>query len=253
MSYLKATALAGLLLLSGMLIEGQSQAATYKCVNAAGETSYAQSPCPEEDTVTIIGSNSTSESSKPQSCQLAEQFALDTATAMRDGSSSASTFNRHGGLSAMSGTAISIANYVYTFEQNYQTTTERIVGLVRTRCQSGSFGPTSCEQFPSDFVNARGGCYQSGERAGQPPPQTAFANEDLSRKQDNTASSNAIPPRALRQQNISATEQRKAQCQKSILQQLRTVEDQARDGLTATQQDSYREQRRGLKNQFDNC
>lgn len=237
-----------ILALTTLFATGQSHSAVYKCLSASGETSYSQSPCPEDAAASSItkikSSRGFSGNSNSNDCRLAQRFAHHTATEMRNGKRSGTAFNSHGGLSAMSGAAVSITNYVYTFEQNYETTAERISGLVKTRCENGSFGATSCSAFPSEFVSSNGGCDLSKVRTGSREPEVGFAHS--------APAASPVDQQGASQEQYAA-EQIKADCKNKILRELAAIDNDARAGLTAAQQDSYRSDRKKLRNRFDNC
>lgn len=230
-----------------LLTSGHSHGAVYKCLSAAGETTYSQSPCPEDaasSQITKIKSSRGFSGNSSNDCGLAQRFAQHTANDMRNGIPSSAAFDNYGGLAAMSGAAVSIANYVYTFERNYETTAERIAGLVRTRCENGSFGATSCEKFPSRFVSSNGGCDLSKIRTGSREPEVGFAHSA-------PATSPTDQQGATQEQYVS--EQAKVDCQRTILRELEAIEADAKAGLTAAQYDVYHSQRNDLKNRFDQC
>jgi len=237
-----------MLTLVTMLTTGPSYGAVYKCLSASGETSYSQSPCPEDAASSKItkikSSRGFTNNSGGNDCGLAQRFAHHTANDMRNGTSSSRAFNNYGGLSSMSGAAVSIANYVYTFEQNYETTAERIAGLVKSRCENGSFGKTSCEHFPSGFVSANGGCDLSKVRTGSREPEVGFAH---------SAPATAPVDQQGASQEQYVAEQAKADCKHKILRELEAIDNDARAGLTATQQDSYQTERQDLRNRFNQC
>lgn len=220
-------------------------AAIYKCVNSDGETTFSQTACPQNSKGSRY-SKAGSESKKTTSadCRLAQKFAEATGEDMRTGKSSGSVFRQYGGLSSMSGPAVSIVNYVYTFEQNYQTTIERIGGLTRIRCENGSFGETSCEKFPGNFIANAGGCDLSKIKV----------EDSASRSQSNSHNANT---RVVAQRGTSKEEylleQAKVSCKTNVLKKLESVDKKTRTGLSATEHDAYRVQRKNLRREFDNC
>lgn len=211
----------GLALMLLLTLNSKANAAIYKCVSANGETTYSQSACPKDSDssrYSTVGSGNKRPAS--MDCRLAVKFSEVTGKAMRSGQPSGSVFNRYGGLSSMSGSAVSIVNYVYTFEQNYQTSIERIAGLTRIRCENGSFGDASCQKFPSRFVSEAGGC-------------------DLSTSRQSGAR--------------DGVEQKTTNCKTNILKKLEAIDETARAGLTASEQNNYRANRQKLRREFDNC
>lgn len=222
-------------------------AAIYKCVSAGGETTYSQDACPEDSNSSRYSSVGAGvKKSNSTDCRLAQKFAETAGQAMRSGKSSGSVFNQYGGISSMSGPAVSIVNYVYTFEQNYQTTIERIGGLTRVRCENGSFGEASCEQFPNRFVTNSGGCDLSKIDVDQSDSQSNVPVEN------SEANVSTLAQRGISQEDY-LVEQNRVHCKTNVLKKLEVVDKKSRTGMTAAEHDTYRAERSELRKEFQNC
>lgn len=129
----------------------------YKCVNDSGATSYSQNAC-ENSKQILISIRGNQQANDQNSCRMAQKFVLEVADKMRGGMSSGDLFNSYGGLDSIESPALSLINYVYTYQKNYLATSERIAALAGTRCSAGSFGPVTCTSLPFSYTNQTGGC-----------------------------------------------------------------------------------------------
>ena len=156
-----------LLLGAALILSTPAEAAIFKCVTSAGETTYTSTPCAQDQSTRRISSNA---STVPgQDCRIAQRLAFETSYRMKKGETSATIYDGYGGLNSLSPLVISLVNYVYTFEGNNDVSASRIATLATEHCQVGSFGSKArhCDSYPYEFLERLGGC--SAARGEKPP------------------------------------------------------------------------------------
>ena len=156
-----------LLLGAALILSTPAEAAIFKCVTSAGETTYTSTPCAQDQSTRRISRNA---STVPgQDCRIAQKLAFETSYRMKKGETSATIYDGYGGLNSLSPLVISLVNYVYTFEGNNDVSASRIATLATEHCQVGSFGSKArhCDSYPYEFLERLGGC--SAARGEKPP------------------------------------------------------------------------------------
>ncbi len=151
---------AGLALVLGaaVILSTQAEAAIFKCVSSAGDTTYTSTPCAQNQSTRRISSSA---SLVPGlDCRIAQRLAFETSHRMKKGDSSATIFDGFGGLNSLSPLVISLVSYVYSFEGNSDVSAARIATLATEHCQVGSFGTQArhCDAYPYEFIERLGGC-----------------------------------------------------------------------------------------------
>ncbi len=156
-----------LLLGAALILSTPAEAAIFKCVTSAGETTYTSMPCAQDQSTRRISSNA---SIVPGlDCRIAQRLAFETSYRMKKGETSATVYDSYGGLNSLSPLVISLVNYVFSFEGNEEASASRIATLATEHCQVGSFGPKArhCDTYPYEFIERLGGCSAAkGEKEG---------------------------------------------------------------------------------------
>lgn len=135
-----------------------ASAAIFKCIDAAGRTTYSSTACAAEESTQRISKTA---SALPElDCRVAEQFAADTVQRMSKGETSLDVFDGYGGMGKLSSIVVGMVGYIYSFHGSTTINDDRIVRLSTERCRVGSFGPVGrqCELFPAEFIERIGGC-----------------------------------------------------------------------------------------------
>jgi len=251
----------------GVVILGFSTGATagfYKCVDGSGATTYSQTPCPEDEMTTKI-INSGGAPTNPGDCRIAQHFMAKTSRQMLQGAPSDVVYNAYGGIDSIPRTSVALINYVYTFQYNKQVSAERITALSMARCKSGSFGSTTCDDFPFSYIESRGGCEaaatgvqsHSAMSSDEYDSETPTGGVDINALQQtlqalqaqagqsNPSSTNAVATPAL--------QRTKSECINKVGIELSNVTSQMRSGGSASQQDSLRAQKRKLQKKLSAC
>jgi len=252
----------------------------YKCVDDNGSTTYSQTPCPiDEMTAKVI--NSGGAPTDPGDCKIAQRFMAKTAKQMLAGASSATVYDSYGGIDSIPRTSVALINYVYTFQHNKEVSAERITGLSMARCRSGSFGSTTCDDFPFSYIESQGGCElaASGAAPAQYPTSGAGADGQGLPQNLNLEALQGLDLNNLQNMDLQALQQRLAQmqnggadtaggvdlqaaqalpnkqalCQNKLKSKIENVELSMRNGASAAQQDSLRQQRRNLQKRLSKC
>ena len=141
-----------------VILSTQAEAAIFKCVSSAGDTTYTSTPCAQNQSTRRISSNASVVSGLD--CRVAQKLAFETSHRMKKGDSSATIFDGFGGLNSLSPLVISLVSYVYSFEGNSDVSAARIATLATEHCQVGSFGTQArhCDTYPYEFIERLGGC-----------------------------------------------------------------------------------------------
>lgn len=239
------------------LFVGQAHAGFYKCIDNDGNTTYSQTPCPiDEKTDKIISAGGSSSSNND--CRIARHFMSKTAKQMLRGQSSSEIFGQYGGIDSIPRTSVALINYVYTFQYNHKVTAERITSLSVARCQSGSFGPTQCEDFPYPYIDGLGGCeraalgpYQGDSQANQQRSEEDGEQPYAQRVQQSTSGLNF--GNQIGTGSSQAVQTAKINCIIRTESELASINSRMRGRLSATEQDSLRSRKRALQKKLSNC
>ncbi len=246
------------LLLAGMVLmpSGDARAAAYKCVDASGSTTYSQIPCePEQETSKVL--RSLSPKTITMDCRIARNFAWQTATDMRNGRSSDALFTRHGGLDSMPKTSIGVISYIFTYKANPDVSVDRITALTTARCQTGSFGPVACADFPYRFISDLGGC----ELASEAQDAGARSTKHVSAM---TGGQSGLPPArpwssvhtGMQPDLVEAVANpvdSQLRCKKRFAAQLQGVYESMRGRNSVGEQNNLQVRRTQLRKQLDKC
>ena len=225
-----------------------AEAAAYRCLDEDGHTSYSEKPCSVDQRVNKIISGIGG--GIEYHCELPKRLARETTETMRAGKPSSYVFKQHGGIHALSPTAISIINYVYQYKLNYEATTERIVSLTEQRCVVGSFGITDCDVFPSSFVSSAGGCHGSGTTVASlgNSPYAGSSRNSSSNLQSRTTFSSVVPVAEAKRNDESS-----ADCRARIRYKLEGLESELRDTLSASTKNKLKTRQRSLRRSAEQC
>lgn len=168
-----SAAVGTLALLALIILSTPAAAAIFKCVSADGETTYTSAPCAPDESTRRISSTATAVAGLD--CRIARKLAFDTARRMKQGESSASVFDSHGGMDSVSPLVMGMISYIYGFDGNSNVSASRVATLATERCQVGSFGNTArhCDVYPHEFIQALGGCEAARDESAIGAPQAA--------------------------------------------------------------------------------
>jgi hypothetical protein len=254
---------AALLCLLGMLfyMPATVQAGIYKCIDRNGATTYSQTACPvQEQTANVITTYTSSVA--PQDCGIAWNFTQQTTKQMKGGMTSGSVFDQYGGIDSISGTAIAMINYIYTYKHDPQVSIDRITSLTTARCKAGSFGKMSCDRFPHNFIADLGGCEGATIPGGRRMYDDGGYAANTARQQPSTqylsqhalaAANTEAAIDAGADQPASMSVDQASMCKHRIASQLDGIAGQMRQRLSAQQQSSLRDRQRTLRKQLGNC
>lgn len=246
-------ALAAIQLPSALLLlatSADADAGVYKCVDADGGITYAQTPCPDQVT-TAVHTASSNRDDEPLDCEHANRFALSVARSMKNGSASSDTYMKYGGVDAMSKAAVNIVSYVHSFQHSNEITADRIAALSGNRCQARAFGAVSCESLPVRFTDSIGGCDKD-----QDPDATTVANSSAfttASPPDLGAGRTATTASSSNQAAIVRDEERRTTCIETRKAEIDRINDSMRGGYTSTQGETYRKRLRELRTAINDC
>ena len=147
-----------LLIAAAVILSTPAEAAIFKCVTSAGDTTYTSTPCAQDQSTRRISSNAAVVPGLD--CRIAQRLAFETSYRMKKGETSATIYDSYGGLNSLSPLVIGLVNYVYSFEGNNDASASRIATLATEHCQVGSFGAKArhCDTYPYEFIERLGGC-----------------------------------------------------------------------------------------------
>lgn len=245
--------LAAIQLLSALFllaISADTGAGVYKCVDADGSITYAQTPCPDQVTTTVHTASS-NRGDEPLDCEHANRFALSVARSMKNGSASSDTYMKYGGVDAMSKSAVNIVSYVHSFQHSNDITADRIAALSGNRCQARAFGAVSCESLPVSFTDSIGGCDSDEDSDAEPVANaTAAATANSS---DLGAGRAVTTASSSNQAAIARDEERRATCIESRKTEIERINNSMRGGYTSAQGETYRKRLRELRTAINDC
>lgn len=270
--------LAGIVAVQALLsVPAVSQAAIYKCVTVAGDTTYTSAPCARDESTRRISNNAAAVAGLD--CRIARKLAFDTTRRMKQGEPSDSLFDSHGGLNSLSPLVIGLVSYIYTFEGNEDVSANRIATLATERCQVGSFGANvrRCEVYPYGFLEQLGGC-QAARDEGDSTAVNAVSDATApdSASQDAVASTGsagepslgaALPAEPARYPVPSVTPHddteardaairmvnERAACKLRISETLEDTGRQMQAGVSVVEQERLRTLQRQLRMQIARC
>lgn len=237
-------------------------AAVYKCVDADGSITYAQTPCPDQVTTTVHTAPSSSGEDGP-GCEFAQRFALSVARSMKSGNASSDTYMKYGGVDAMSKAAVNIVSYVHSFQHSSDIAVDRIAALAGNKCKARSFGEVSCKSLPSSYTDSFGGC----EKANGDNGDNGEAGEVGDTSNDSFAMSlqpaTAATPTPNFRNSASAAEQKKLaaareadqqeSCRERHENEIDRINNSMRRGFTSAEGEKYRNQLRALRKAINDC
>ena len=133
----------------------------YKCISSSGDTTYDDSPCRADQSIHVLTKHA--RELPVLDCRVARNFAFDIVARMRQGDTANEVFDAYGGVKSLSADARSLINNVYSFNDNSNTGTQRIVDLTVDRCQSGLLGKKldQCDAYPKEFIERFGSCIEA--------------------------------------------------------------------------------------------
>jgi len=211
---------------------GSASAGIFKCVAADGSVTYSQRECEDsEKTAKILSNNG--RSSPKLDCSVADSFIQTTITKMRDGVSSGDLFTEFGGMDTLSNFSLGAINYVYSYQGNLTTTTERVKELTMQKCAVGSFGVPSCYALPATLINQDGGCNRE--------PATAAA------KPQKTSSQSRQPTQSRQTRQSRPSRQSSQRAASRTTQQTSSSEARQKNNLNRSKADLERERRRAQR------
>lgn len=218
----------------------------FKCVAADGALTFSQTPCPEKDSKVTVQKTVKSNIGEADECQYAHRFALATAEEMKAGTSSATVFDRYGGLSALSRGSVGLISYVFQYRTNEDVSAERVAALSVAKCRVRSFGDVGCEQLPAAFTNRLGGCQQDDENGG-PLPFAGAAHGQSPPPEPN------LSQQARYRETRALKETRSKACKEGIREQIDKINSEMRSGYSSSRGNKLRDKRRTLENRLREC
>ncbi|MEE9335851.1 MAG: DUF4124 domain-containing protein [Granulosicoccaceae bacterium] len=235
----------------------QADAAIYKCQDDSGGITYTSSPCPVSETTSKV-LKSSGKSTNSADCRIANNFALDVATKMRNGRSVDAAFMEYGGINGLQPTTISIINYVYSHKHNISTVPARVAQLSAARCDSSAYGNPSCDQFPIGFISEAGGCDAASGGEGSVSAtaeqmQLDARNSDYDSSTPAAAANNLTALRAAPAVRSSLTGMTQHECRKSFEAKMSDVRESMRARLSADQQNQLRAEYKELRIRKGDC
>lgn len=255
------SALGILAILSLMSFSAPGSAAIFKCVSAAGDTTYTSTPCAHDESTRRI--SNTAAAVAGLDCRIARKLAFDTTRRMKQGESSASVFDSHGGMDSLSPLVMGLISYIYTFDGNDKVSANRIATLATERCQVGSFGANArrCEVYPYEFVEQLGGCDAARDESRSAAEQTAAGQTGAD---PIPATGTAIPasyepPAAVPAIDTSARAaaanaiDARSNCRQRLTQTLENTNARMQGGASTAEQERLRAQQRQLRMQLARC
>lgn len=235
-----------------LAISADAGAGVYKCIDADGSITYAQTPCPDQVTTTVQTASS-NRGGEPLDCEHANRFALSVARSMKNGSASSDTYMKYGGVDAMSKAAVNIVSYVHSFQHSNDISADRIAALSGNRCQARAFGAVSCESLPVRYTDSIGGCDKDADAETAPTTAANAAAPTVVNSSDLGAGRRATTASSSNQAAIAHDEERRTACIESRKAEIDRINDSMRGGYTSTQGESYRKRLRELRTAINDC
>lgn len=166
----KLMQLLSLVVFSGMLlVHSPAFAKSYKCRDAAGNTSYSQNPCASGSSQKTL-TGPASDSTDADVCVYLGGVAETLHQQMKHGADAGTLIDRHGTLATINPRMLNIINYVGGFRFNKDVTSQRVGQLALLKCQNGGFGAVSMTDMPMDpEERMRYEQQQAHKQAMQPP------------------------------------------------------------------------------------
>lgn len=227
----------------------------YKCIDENGGVIYSQTACQTDQTTEKVMSSNKPQQKNLEDCQYAGQFASMVTRQMRSGVEAEQSFDRYGGINALSKSTIAVINYVYTFKNTPDTSANRISSLVAARCNARAFGDVKCEDFPEEFQTSIISCDESKR-------EDVLIQQQLMRKNSRPAGSPEQPVQAPKKSqnksttsnNTKNTKKRIDDCKERYDKQITTIDDRLRESYSSEEGESLRKRRRQLQNdRYSKC
>ncbi len=258
-------ALGILAILNLMSLATPTSAAIFKCVSAAGDTTYTSTPCAHDESTRRI--SSTAAAVAGLDCRIARKLAFDTTRRMKKGETSASVFDSHGGMDSLSPLVMGLISYIYTFDGNDNVSANRIATLATERCQVGSFGANArrCDVYPYEFVEQLGGCDAARDESRSAVEQAAAGQgRALSEAGSIPANGTAIPASYVPPAAVPAIDTAaraaaagaidvRSNCRQRLSQTLENTNKRMQNGASTAEQERLRVQQRQLRMQLARC
>ncbi len=228
------------------LVSAPVDAQIYKCVDAAGNLTFSQVPCPGQSTSKV---DTGAKRASATDCSWATRFARDVARRMQSGRSSDQTFDAYGGVDAVSSGTLNLINYVYRYQHASDVSIERIASLTGSMCGAGSLGDVSCEALPFTEHDDPERCEADDpeDDADDSPSAAAVATTGAANAQPAvTSTSSALPTQADRSDAVE-------KCKQPIRDRIDAINEAMRSGYDAARGERYREQLRDLSRQYRDC
>ncbi len=258
-------ALGILAILSLISFAAPASAAIFKCVSAAGDTTYTSTPCAHDESTRRI--SNTAAAVAGLDCRIARKLAFDTTRRMKQGETSASVFDSHGGMDSLSPLVMGLISYIYTFDGNDKVSANRIATLATERCQVGSFGANArrCEVYPYEFLEQLGGCDAARDESRSAAEQTAagqtraLPGADLIPATGTATPASYEPPAAVPAVDTAAQAaaaraiDARSNCRQRLNQTLENTNTRMQNGASTAEQERLRAQQRQLRMQLARC
>lgn len=243
----------------------------YKCVGGDGAISYSQKPCTTtEKTSKIMEGTSARERFD---CRVARAFSMHVAKEMNAGLSADDLFSQYGGADTISPTTMSVINYVFSHKSNEDTSVHRIAALSGARCDTGSYSrEIDCEHFPLSFIKDNGGCSvvkgeSSSVNASRDNQQESGAHrtyavskfssdddeeDDVAPSQYTSSNATALE---LKNYNVSGADpgEKQNECRVAIRDKISELQDRMRARLSMEEHDRLSEERKSLRDAYEDC
>lgn len=228
--------------ISAMFYTDTTEAAIFKCIDANGNTSYNQTPCPTEtQTQKVIAKSNNNNEKSATDCRIANNFARTVATQMMAGTPSGSLFDSYGGIDAIPRTSVGVISYVYSHKGNQDNNIDRITSLSAARCSAGSYGSVTCDDFPHSFISEFGGCELATKKI--TPQASQSSPEPAATKPVATAETASMAVRI-----DSGTS-----CKDDVKAKLSTLLSDIQSGKVASDSDALTKRKAQLQDQMQSC
>lgn len=242
---IKTTSLAVIISLAVIPYQ-KCHARTYKCIDEDGNISYSQKACKNNQKTDRVIGKRRSYSENPD-CEYARRFAATVAREMRAGADVHQTFSRYGGINSLSKGPVNIINYVYSYRNSNDMSSQRIAALTQTKCNARSFGDLKCDDLPFEFTSRIGGCeLQIGGQFGPGrDPSIEFQDQEVLKEK---AKLRAKESKIRAGKEAKLRERRlKEKCKKRYERKLANIDDKMRRGYSSKLGERLRAERRDLR------
>ncbi len=228
-------------------------AATYKCIDESGGVTYSQTPCPKNQTTDKL-LKSAKKPVRSEDCKFAGAFAQMTFRQMRSGLSTQQLFDRYGGVNNLSQGTRGVINYVYSLKYSTTMRADRIAELTIAKCNAQAFGQVACTDFPAQFQEMIFSCDEEARNEalrlqklmdpGMNFNRPFYNNSGYGSEEYEARQQERLKEEKIRQQKKEQA--RIARCKKSVLEDIKKVEDRMSQGYSGSTGDSLTARRRAL-------